>query len=175
MPRQLRHHVPGGWYHITSRGIGRRTIFETDRDHEHFLELLECMVERYSIILHAYVLMGNHYHLLIESPEGNVSRAMQWLNTSCGVWFNLKRGRAGALFQSRFKSIPVEREGSWAFECAMYVHLNPVRIKALGLGKEERSREKKGMLPKEPHPEVVLRRLAALRSHKWSSYQAYAG
>lgn len=142
MARQLRHHVPGGWYHITTRGLGRRTIFATDRDHEHFLELLSGMVERYSIILHAYVLLGNHYHLLIESPEGNVSQAMQWLNTSYGVWFNVKHECAGAVFQSRFKSIPVDNEGSWAFECAKYIHLNPVRIKALGLGKEDRGLRK---------------------------------
>jgi putative transposase len=99
MARQLRHHVPGGWYHITTRGLGRRTIFETDRDHEHFLDLLSGMVERYSIIVHAYVLLGNHYHILLESPEGNVSHAMQWLNTSYSVWFNIKHDRAGALFQ----------------------------------------------------------------------------
>ncbi|MDA3924227.1 MAG: hypothetical protein PF904_05970 [Kiritimatiellae bacterium] len=95
----------------------------------------------------------------MESPEGNVSQAMQWLNTSYSVWFNKKYERSGALFQNRFKSMPVDNEGSWAFECAMYVHLNPavprrspacgrrrVRIKALGLGKEDRAREKKGML-----------------------------
>lgn len=175
MPRQIRHHVPGGWYHITTRGLGRRTIFKSDRDHEHFLELLSGMVERYSILLHAHVELDNHYHLLIESPEGNVSRAMQWLNTSYSVWFNTKYERTGALFQSRFKSIPVDNEGSWAFECAMYIHLNPVRIKALGLGKEDRAREKAGMLPEEPKPDLVLRRLDTLRKHRWSSYPAYAG
>lgn len=175
MPRQLRHHVPGGWYHITTRGIGRRTIFETDRDHEHFLELLAEMVERYSILLHAHCELSNHYHLLLESPEGNVSQAMQWLNTSYSVWFNLKHSRSGALFQSRFKSIPVDSEGSWALECAMYVHLNPVRIKALGLGKQERSQEKSGMIPVDPEPDVLLKRLETLRSYRWSSYPAYAG
>ena len=175
MPRQLRHHVPGGWYHITTRGLGRRTIFETDRDREHFVDLLAGMVERYSILLHAYVLLGNHYHLLLESPEGNVSRAMQWLNTSYSVWFNTSRERTGALFQYRFKSIPVDNEGSWAFTCAMYIHLNPVRIKALGLGKKERSRETSGRLPEDPMPDAVLRRLETVRSHRWSSYPAYAG
>ena len=167
--------MPGGWYHITTRGLGRQDIFETDRDHEHFLELLSGMVERYSIVLHAHVELDNHYHLLIESPEGNVSQAMQWLNTSYSVWFNVKRERAGALFQSRFKSIPVDNEGSWSFECAMYVHLNPVRIKALGLGKEDRSLEKAGIIPEDPKPELVLERLEVLRKHRWSSYPAYAG
>jgi hypothetical protein len=133
------------------------------------------MVERYSIVVHAYVLLFNHYHILLESPEGNVSQAMQWLNTSYSVWFNIKHDRVGALFQYRFKSIPVDNEGSWAFECAMYVHLNPVRIKGLGLGKDERALEKKGMIPKEPEPELLLKRLDALRTHRWSSYPAYAG
>ena len=104
-----------------------------------------------------------------------MSQAMQWLNTSYSVWFNIKYDRAGALFQNRFKSIPVDDEGSWALECAMYIHLNPVRVKALGLGKEERAREKTGMLPKEPAPEVVIKRLETLRKHRWSSYPAYAG
>ncbi len=63
MLRPLRHHRPGGWYHITARGLGRRAIFHTDRDREHFVELLEGLVSRYRIILHAYVLTGNHYHL----------------------------------------------------------------------------------------------------------------
>jgi REP element-mobilizing transposase RayT len=175
MPRQLRHHTPGGWYHITTRGLGRRELFHTDRDREHFVELLEGMVERYRIILHAYVLMVNHYHLLIESPEGNVSRALQWLNTSYSVWHNIKHGCAGALFQSRFKSIPIDSEGSWALECSLYVHLNPVRLKKLGQGKDDRRREKQGMLPEEPSKEQILKRLETLRSHPWSSYPAYAG
>jgi len=137
--------------------------------------LLAGMVERYSILLHAYVLLGNHYHILIESPAGNVSQALQWLNTSYSVWFNKSRDRTGALFQYRFKSIPVDNEGSWAFECALYIHLNPVRIKALGLGKEDRSREKSGQLPEGPKPDAVLKRLEIVRSHHWSSYPAYAG
>jgi hypothetical protein len=71
----------------------------------------------------------------------------------------LKHDRAGAFFQSRFKSIPVDSEGVWAFYCAMYIHLNPVRIKALGLGKEDRKRDKAGMLPKEPDADLILKRL----------------
>jgi len=99
---------------------------------------------------------------------------MQWLNTSYSVWFNIKRGRTGPLFQYRFKSIPVDNEGSWAFDCALYIHLNPVRLKSLGLGKQERAGEKNGMF-QEPKPEVVLDRLATLRNHRWSLYPAYAG
>jgi len=153
----------------------RKDIFETDRDRERFIELLSMMVERYCIVLHAYVLMDNHYHLLIETPEANASRALQWLNLSYAAWFNAKHSCSGPLFQARFKSIPVEGEGSWALTCSVYLHLNPVRVRSLGQGKEERAREKAGFLPEGPTCEQVKARLAVLRSQPWSSYQAYAG
>ena len=175
MARQLRHHYAGGWYHITTRGMGRREIFTDDRDREHFVELLAGVVERYGVILHAYVLMENHYHLLIETPDGNASRALHWLNVSYAAWFNAKHGRCGPLFQARFKSIPVDGGGSWALTCSVYIHLNPVRVKALGLGKEDRTREKAGFLPKKLTNVQVASRLAKLRGHVWSSYPAYAG
>ena len=175
MARQLRHHTAGGWYHITARGMGRQAIFGDDRDREHFIELLKGMVERYGVILHAYVLMENHYHLLIETPSGNASRALQWLNLSYSMWYKAKRDHAGPLFQARFKSVPVDGEGSWALTCSVYIHLNPVRVKALGLGKEDRGREKAGYVPKDPSRAQVQARLAKLRGHLWSSYPAYAG
>ena len=175
MPRQLRHDVEGGWYHITTRGMFRKEIFENDRDREHFMELLALMVERYCVVLHAYVLMDNHYHLLIETPEANASRALQWLNLSYAAWFNAKHGRSGPVFQARFKSIPVDGEGSWALTCSVYIHLNPVRIRSLGQGKDDRAREKAGFMQEGPTAEQVKARLAVLRNHPWSSYHAYAG
>ena len=155
--------------------MGRRKIFTDDRDREHFIELLAEMVGRYGVVLHAYVLMENHYHLLIETPAGNASRALQWLNLSYSMWFKAGHRHPGSVFQARFKSIPVEGEGSWALTCSVYIHLNPVRIKALGLGKEDRKRDRAGFLPKDPPREQVLARLAKLRGHPWSSYPAYAG
>ena len=80
MARQLRHHYAGGWYHITARGMGRREIFKDDRDREHFIELLEGMAGRYGVILHAFVLMDNHYHLLLEL----LSR-LRWVCPQAGV------------------------------------------------------------------------------------------
>ncbi len=153
----------------------RKEIFENDRDREHFVELLALLVERYCVVLHAYVLMDNHYHLLIETPEGNASRALQWLNLSYAAWFNAKHERTGPVFQARFKSIPVDGEGSWALTCSIYIHLNPVRIRSLGQGKEERAREKAGFMQEGPTAEQVKARLAVLRNHSWSSYHAYAG
>jgi len=75
---------------------------------------LEAVVERYGLVLHAYVLMDTHYHLLIEPPRANASRALQWLHLSYSVWHNVRHHRSGALFQARFKGIPVENEGAWA-------------------------------------------------------------
>jgi REP element-mobilizing transposase RayT len=155
--------------------MGRKAIFLDDRDREHFVELLSAMVGRYGVVLHAYVLMDNHYHLLIETPAANASRALQWLNLSHSMWFKTRHGHAGPVFQARFKSIPVEGEGSWALTCSVYIHLNPVRVKALGLGKEDRAREKAAFQPEGPPKKQVRARLAKLRGYRWSSYRAYAG
>jgi len=157
-----------------SRGFERRVIFRDDRDCMHFLELLEGLTERYGMKVHAYVLMGNHYHLLVQTPHANLSRAMQWLNVSYGVWFNRRHDRVGPLFQGRFKSVPIDGEGSWALQASVYLHLNPVRVKGLGLGKRERKAEGLGIGPP-PTPERVKARLETLRAHRWSSYLAYAG
>ena len=95
MTRPLRIDVVGSWYHVTARGIERRSVFRNDRDNAHFLELLEEMRERYAVTVHTYVLMGNHYHLLIQTPEVNASQAMQWLKVSYSAWFNRRYGRCG--------------------------------------------------------------------------------
>ena len=88
MARPLRIDFPGGWYHVTSRGNERKPIFRQDQDYWHFLELLEEGVERYGLMLHTYLLMENHYHLIVETPHANLSPAMQWLGLSYSSWFN---------------------------------------------------------------------------------------
>lgn len=173
MTRPLRIDVAGGWYHVTARGIERRAVFQDDRDHAHFLELLGAMRGRYAVTVHAYVLMGNHYHLLIQTPHANASRAMQWLNVSYSVWFNRRHERCGPLFQGRYKSVLVDGNGSWALEASVYVHLNPVRVKGLGLDKGGRRAEGRGVTI--PTVEQVRERLKRLRAYQWSSYRAYAG
>ena len=85
MARALRIDIAGGWYHILNRGIERRAIFSGPEDYRHFLELLCELPERYQVKIHGYVLIANHYHLLIETPEANCSDAMQWLNVSYSV------------------------------------------------------------------------------------------
>ena len=174
MARPLRIDLPDGWYHVMSRGLEKHLIFEDVRDYEHFVELLGEMVGRYGVRLHVYVLMHNHYHLVVQTPQANLSRAMQWLNVSYGVWFNKRHDRVGPLFQGRFKAVLIEAEGSWALQASVYLHLNPVRIKGLGLGKRQRKAELLGILPP-PSPEKVKAQLEALRTHPWSSYLDYAG
>ena len=99
MARPLRIERPGDWYHLTSRGNERRPIFRDDRDRQHFCQLLAEMVDRFRVRLHGYVLMDNHYHLILELREANQSRAAQGLNLSYSVWFNRRHGRSGHLFQ----------------------------------------------------------------------------
>jgi len=173
MSRPVRVDVEGGWYHVSARGIERRPIFEDVRDHEHFLELLPAMGERYGVEIHAYMLLVNHWHLLMRTPHANASAAIQWLNVSYSVWFNRRRNRVGHVFQGRFSSVLIEGEGAWALSASVYIHLNPVRTKKEGLGKASNRAERSGL--RAPDRDVVMRRLKKLRSFRWSSYGAYAG
>ena len=177
MARSLRVDVPRGWYHVLNRGIERREIFPDDPANQHFLELLGKLPSRFGVRVHAYVLMGNHYHLQLETPRANLSRAMQWLNLSYSVWFNRRHQRCGPLFQGRFKAIVHDPESA-ALKINRYIHLNPVRITPLG-GHEARSGAEKrlGSLGggTGPSPELVKARVEALRSYRWSSYPAYTG
>jgi REP element-mobilizing transposase RayT len=165
--------VAGGWYHVFSRGHNRERIFSDRVDYDHFLELLSEMRERYRVRVYAYSLMGNHYHILIKTPEGNISRAIQWLNGSYGVWHAKRHERSGHLFGGRFKAILVEGS-AWGLEVSVYIHMNCVATMAMELGKTEREAQKAG-LAKHPTSEQVERRLGKLREFKWSSYRAYAG
>ena len=92
MARPVRVNVAGGWYHVTARGIERRAIFEDGRDHKHFLELLSAMTERYGVEIHAYALMGNHYHLLLETTQPNISKVMHSINTAYTTYYNVTQG-----------------------------------------------------------------------------------
>ena len=111
MARPLRIERPGGWYHLTARGNERRPIFRDARDRKHFCQLLAEVVSRFQVRLHGYVLMVNHYHLILELREANLSRAAQWLNLSYSVWFNRRHQRSGHLFQGRFKSVAGKNGG----------------------------------------------------------------
>lgn len=173
MARALRVNVKDGWYHVMARGIDGKAIYTDARDREHFLELVEEMHARYRILIHAYVLMNSHYHLVLQTPDANISQSMHWLNAGYGIWFNKRHERVGPVFQGRFKSVPVEG-GAWAYELSLYVHLNPVRIKAYGLSKLDRKIESRCPVLQLSKEDVALR-LKRLRTYKWSSYRFYAG
>jgi len=173
MARPLRIERVGCWYHITARGNERCETFRDARDRAHFLELVEEMINVFAVRLHAYVLMTNHYHLLLEITEPNLSRAIHWLNVSYTVWFNRRHGRSGRLFRGRFKSIVVE-PGAWGLHVSRYIHLNPVRVTALGLGKRKLQSSRAVGRPQVNRRQVV-ERVAKLRKYRWSSYRAYIG
>ena len=113
---------------MLSRGNRREVIYLDDRDRRKFLSVLKKCVERYNVVCHAYCLMPNHYHLLIETPDGNLSRAMRQLNGVYSQAFNRRHAKVGHVLQGRFKAIVVEKE-SYLLEVCRYIVLNPVRAR----------------------------------------------
>ncbi|MEA3332287.1 MAG: transposase [Pseudomonadota bacterium] len=146
MARPLRIEYPGAYYHVTSRGNERKDIFWSSQDRRKFLSYLESAVVRYGATIHAWTLMSNHYHLLIETPSGNLSQIMRHINGAYTTYFNVKQQRSGHLFQGRYKAILIDAD-NYATELSRYIHLNPVRA---------------GIVDK---PE----------DYPWSSYKSYIG
>ncbi len=128
MARPLRPAYPGAIYHITVRGVERRRIFMDDRDREGFLGLLADVVARFEWRCHAYCLMTNHFHLVVETPLGNVSAGMKQLNGVYAQAFNRRHGRRGHLYEDRFHTTLVETEAH-LLELTRYVPANPVRAR----------------------------------------------
>ncbi|MFO7733489.1 MAG: transposase [Candidatus Aminicenantes bacterium] len=126
MARQLRIEFQGAFYHVYSRGNQKSVVFFEDADRYYFLKCLDEAHRRFDCVVHALCLMTNHYHLFLETRRGNLSRIMQFINTTYSVYFNLKHKKCGHLFQGRYKAILVEAE-AYACELARYIHLNPVR------------------------------------------------
>ncbi len=128
MARPLRIELPGALYHVTSRGDGREDIYRGDTDRLAFLAVFGDVCERFNWWAHAYCRMTNHYHLLVETPDGNLSKGMRQLNSVYTQRFNAQRGRCGHVFQGRYKAIIVQKE-SYLTELSRYVVLNPVRAR----------------------------------------------
>lgn len=126
MARPLRIEYPGAFYHVMNRGQGGEEIFIGERDRRRFLHYLEKTVEQYSIVVHTFCLMPNHYHLLLETPLPNLSRAVQWLHVSYATYFNREHQRKGHLFQGRYKALLVDAD-AYLLALSRYIHLNPVR------------------------------------------------
>jgi len=124
--RALRVEYPGAFYHVLNRGNNQENLFRSGRDREKFLDYLKKVKERFSLVIHTYCLMNNHYHLLIETQQPNLSEAIQWLNVSYAAYFNRRYRRHGHLFQGRFKAILIEAD-EYLKPLSRYIHLNPVR------------------------------------------------
>lgn len=128
MSRPLRIEYPDALYHVTSRGNARNDIFHSDSDRETFLKIFSGVVHRFNWLCHAYCLMDNHYHLLIETPDGNLSKGMRQLNGVYTQRYNWLHQKTGHVFQGRYKAILVEKD-SYLLELCRYVVLNPVRTR----------------------------------------------
>lgn len=146
MARPLRLEFVGALYHVTSRGDRREDIFEDDNDRETFLAILGDTCRDYNWVCHAYCLMSNHYHLLIETPDANLSKGMRQLNGVYTQKFNRAHSRVGHVFQGRYKAILVDKN-NYLLEVARYIVLNPVRAQMV----------------------------RSIRDWRWSSYRATAG
>jgi len=137
MARPLRIEYDGALYHVTSRGNDKKPIFKDDTDRNIFLDALHKVTQRYNWLCHAYCLMNNHYHLVIETPDGNLSKGMRQLNGVYTQLFNRRHNRVGHIFQGRYKAILIQKE-SHLLEVCRYVVLNPVRAKTVTGAKEWR-------------------------------------
>jgi putative transposase len=126
MARPLRLEFPGALYHVTSRGDRREDIYEDDDDRRAFLSTLKSFCETYNWVCYAHCLMSNHYHLLIETPDANLSKGMRQLNGVYTQAYNRAQGRVGHVFQGRYKAILVDKD-NYLLELSRYIVLNPVR------------------------------------------------
>jgi putative transposase len=135
MSRPLRIEFSGALYHVTSRGDGREPIFLDDEDRGLLLCVFSDVIRNFNWVVHAYCLMDNHYHLLVETPDGNLSKGMRQLNGIYTQRFNRRHGRVGHVYQGRYKAIIVQKE-SYLMELARYIVLNPVRARMVCLAEE---------------------------------------
>ncbi len=154
MSRPLRVQYPDALYHVTNRGNERKAIYRDDADRKEFLKILSQSITTYGVILHSFVLMENHYHLLVQTPLANLGEFMRHFNITYTSHYNRRHNRAGHLFQGRYKSFLVELD-SYLSQVSRYIHLNPVKI----AGRERMAAEKK---------------LQYLWDYRWSSLPGFA-
>jgi len=153
MARPLRIHFENAYYHVTCRGNARQNIFSSDADRNAFLDLLGRSSEIYQTEILAYVLMGNHFHLLVKTPLGNLQEFMRHFNISYTGWYNRRHRRSGHLYQGRYHSLLIDAD-NYLKEVSRYIHLNPVKVKKTR-ALDAASKRK------------------ALAAYPWSSYQGY--
>ena len=137
MGRKPRIEYAGAVYHVMCRGNRQETVFRDEHDCKTFVDTLGVVCERTGWRIHAYVLMGNHYHLLIETPEANLVDGMRWLQGTYTKRFNARHKQWGHLFQGRYKALVVGTAGDYFATVSTYIHLNPVRSKSLNFSKHK--------------------------------------
>jgi putative transposase len=177
MSRPLRIEFVGAVYHITSRGNARQSIFPDRSDWDGFLDILSSVIAKFDWVCHAYCLMENHYHLVIETPRGNLSRGMRQLNGVYTQFFNRRHKKVGHLFQGRYKAVLVEKESHLLSLCR-YVVLNPVRaglVKSPGQWRWSNYRATAGQVKKPPYLTVdwVLGQFGGKRAAAVREYRRY--
>ena len=126
--RKLREWYPGAIYHLMHRGVRRTEIFSDETDYQVFLEILKVALDKYQCKIHAYCMMMNHIHLLLETSEDEIGRFMKCLSERYAMYFNHKYQYRGHLFESRYKSCLV-KEDSYFLQTSRYIHLNPVKAR----------------------------------------------
>lgn len=155
MARPIRVEYEGAVHHVMARGNEQKAIYYDDIDRGMFLDTLAQACEQFGLVVHAYCLMPNHYHLVVQTPQANLSQAVGWLQLTYTVRFNRRHRRSGHLFQGRFKAHVVEAD-SYACRLVVYVHLNPVR-------------------PDDKQQPIPAARRSWLDRFTWSSHRAYSG
>lgn len=153
MARPLRILFPDAYYHVTCRGNERKPIYRDDTDRRSFIGKLEVSCEIYDVRIHAYVLMANHFHLIVQTPAGNLPAFMRHFNISYTAAFNRRHDRVGHLYQGRYKAILIDQD-SYLLELSRYVHVNPIRVR--GYQREEYQKQ-----------------ITLLKSYPWSSLSGY--
>ncbi len=174
MARPLRIEYDGAVYHITFRGNAKKPIFKEDNDHTKFLEIPHKVNKRYNWLCHAYCLMTNHYHLVVETPDGNLSKGMRQLNGIYTQTLNKEHNKVGHLFQGRYKAILIQKD-SHLMEVIRYAVLNPARAKLVEKPEQWRQSSYRGTVGlSKPHPclttDWVLGQFA---KRKWQARRAY--
>jgi REP element-mobilizing transposase RayT len=177
MSRPLRLELPGGLYHVTSRGDRLEDIYADDTDRLAWLEILAHCCERFNWTIHAWCQMSNHYHLVIETPEPNLSAGMRQLNGVYTQKINRRHDRVGHVFQGRFKAILVERD-NYLMELARYVVLNPVRAGMVRYARQWKWSSYHAMVGKSPcpawlHTDWLMGQFGASRTRQIARYAEF--
>ena len=130
MARPLRIEFPGAWYHVMNRGANRNRIFSKDDDYEQFIHVLKEACGLFNVYISAYCLMSNHYHIVVHTPEGNLSRFMRHVNGVYTQRYNIKHKRDGTLFRGRYKAILIQAD-EYLTHIVKYIHQNPLKAKMI--------------------------------------------